>query len=409
RMGPPNAIDAGLTHRRVAYSNGIATTDKPVYERNYQVPDFSIKEIRECIPAHCFERSGVRGLCYVAVDLVYMSLLFLAATQIDKLENTLLRYLAWPVYWVLQGIVCTGIWILGHECGHQSFSTSKTLNNTVGWILHSFLLIPYHSWRISHSKHHKATGHMTKDQAFVPNTRSQVGLAPKASVAQQEKAEEEEVVEEVEIGHFDEESPIVTLAKMARQILIGWPAYLFLNASGQNYGRWTSHFHTWSPIFESRNFSDVLLSDFGVLLTLGGLVYATMQTSFLAVTKYYVIPYLFVNFWLVVITFLHHTDPKMPHYREGTFNFQRGALCTVDRSFGKFLDHMFHGIAHTHVAHHLFSQIPFYHAEEATAHLKKFLGKYYIYDDTPIAVAYWRSFRECRFVEDEGDVVFYKK
>ncbi|KAF9937915.1 Fatty acid oxidation complex subunit alpha, partial [Modicella reniformis] len=197
-MAPPNAIDAGLTHRRVADSKDTATTDKPVYERNYQVSNFTIKELRDCIPAHCFERSAVRGLSYVAVDLTYMSLLFLAATQIDKLENPLLRYLAWPVYWVLQGIVCTGISVLAHECGHQAFSTSQTLNNTVGWILHSFLLVPYHSWRITHSKHHKATGHMTKDQVFVPKTRSQIGLAPKEAVDQQEKTEEV-VVEEVEI------------------------------------------------------------------------------------------------------------------------------------------------------------------------------------------------------------------
>ncbi|KAF9128720.1 Fatty acid oxidation complex subunit alpha [Mortierella sp. 14UC] len=399
-MAPPNTIDAGLTHRHVV--NPTATPVKAAYERNYELPEFTIKEIRECIPAHCFERSGFRGLCHVAIDLTWASLLFLAATQIDKFENPLIRFLAWPAYWVMQGIVCTGIWVLAHECGHQSFSTSKTLNNAVGWILHSFLLVPYHSWRISHSKHHKATGHMTRDQVFVPKTRTQVGLP-----AKEEKAAA--VIEEDEAVHLDEEPPIVTLFWMVVQFVFGWPAYLAVNASGQNYGQWTSHFHTWSPIFEPRNFSDVIFSDLGVLITLGALVYASLQTSFLAVTKYYIVPYLFVNFWLVLITFLQHTDPKLPHYRENVWNFQRGALCTVDRSFGKFLDHMFHGIVHTHVAHHLFSQMPFYHAEEATACLKKLLGKHYIYDDTPIVVATWRSFRECRFVEDEGDVVFFKK
>ncbi|KAF8926818.1 delta-12 desaturase [Dissophora ornata] len=397
-MAPPNTIDAGL-HRRV--DNTASAPGKIVYERNFQIPEFTIKEIREAIPAHCFERSGLRGLSHVAIDLTYMSLLFLAATQIDKLENPLIRYLAWPIYWVLQGIVCTGLWVLAHECGHQSFSPSKTLNNTVGFILHTLLLVPYHSWRISHSKHHKATGHMTKDQVFVPRTRKQVGLPAKDASAV--------VEDEVETTHLEEEAPIVTLFWMVIQFVFGWPAYLIMNASGQDYGRWTSHFHTWSPIFEPRNFLDIILSDVGVIMTLSGLVYVTLQTSLLAVTKYYIIPYLFVNFWLVLITFLQHTDPKMPHYREGTWNFQRGALCTVDRSFGKFLDHMFHGIVHTHVAHHLFSQMPFYNAEEATHHLKKLLGQHYIYDETPIAIACWRSFRECRFVEDEGDVVFYKK
>lgn len=393
-MAPPNTVDAGL-HRRI---NPTEPSEKLIIERNFKIPEFTIKEIRDSIPAHCFERSGLRGLCHVAIDLFYMSLLFLAATQIDKIGNPLIRYIAWPVYWVLQGVVGTGVWVLAHECGHQAFSTSKTLNNTVGFVLHSALLVPYHSWRISHSKHHKATGHMQKDQVFVPKTRSKVGLPPKND------AHDDDHV------HLDEEAPIVTLFYMVIQFVFGWPAYLIVNASGQDYGQWTSHFHTWSPIFEPRNFNDIIQSDVGVFITLVGLVYASIQTSFLAVAKFYVVPYLFVNFWLVLITFLQHTDPKMPHYRdERTWNFQRGALCTIDRSFGKFLDHMFHGIAHTHVAHHLFSQMPFYHAEEATAALKKKLGEHYMFDETPIAVACWRSFRECRFVEDEGDVIFYKK
>lgn len=43
----------------------------------------------------------------------------------------------------------------------------------MGLILHSFVLVPYHSWRISHGKHHAATGHMSRDEVFVPATRSE--------------------------------------------------------------------------------------------------------------------------------------------------------------------------------------------------------------------------------------------
>jgi omega-6 fatty acid desaturase (delta-12 desaturase) len=38
--------------------------------------------------------------------------------------------------------------------------------------------VPYHSWRITHAKHHATTAHMTQDQVFVPRTRSQRGLPP---------------------------------------------------------------------------------------------------------------------------------------------------------------------------------------------------------------------------------------
>ncbi|GAA5797395.1 hypothetical protein HPULCUR_002779 [Helicostylum pulchrum] len=46
---------------------------------------------------------------------------------------------------------------------------------------------------------------------------------------------------------------------------------------------------------------------------------------------------------------------------------------------------------------------------EATIHLKKVLGRHYLCFDTPIAATLWNNWRACRFVEDEGDVVFYKR
>ena len=128
----------------------------------------------------------------------------------------------------------------------------------------------------------------------------------------------------------------------------------------------------------------------------------------MTVIMYYGVPYLVVNAWVFCITFLHHDDPKVPHFRNGTWNFQRGAACTVDRSYGRILNHLHHHIADTHVCHHMFSQMPFYNAIEATRYLKEKLGKYYLFDSTPIALALYRNWRACKFVEDEGDIVFYK-
>jgi len=85
-----------------------------------------------------------------------------------------------------------------------------------------------------------------------------------------------------------------------------------------------------------------------------------------------------------------------------------GALCTVDRSFGPWLDGVFHHISDTHVCHHLFPKLPFYHAQEATEAITKVLGKYRMVDETPIWKALWRAYRGCKFVEDDGPVAFYK-
>ena len=53
-----------------------------------------------------------------------------------------LQYLAiYPIYWFLQGTMMWAIFVLGHDCGHGSFSNSWLLNDIVGNFLHSIILV----------------------------------------------------------------------------------------------------------------------------------------------------------------------------------------------------------------------------------------------------------------------------
>lgn len=125
------------------------------------------------------------------------------------------------------------------------------------------------------------------------------------------------------------------------------------------------------------------MSDIGVLLWVAGLTYWCMTRSFGEMMRLYGLPYLWMNHWLVIMTFLQHTDPLIPYYRPEEFTFARGALTTFDRSLlggagdfwawvGAFTTH---GLAETHVLHHVSSRIPHYHAWEATYALRKRLER----------------------------------
>uniref|UniRef100_A0A251UHS5 Uncharacterized protein n=1 Tax=Helianthus annuus TaxID=4232 RepID=A0A251UHS5_HELAN len=42
-------------------------------------------------------------------------------------------------YWILQGSVQMGLWVIGHECGYQAFSNYTWLNDTIGYITRACL------------------------------------------------------------------------------------------------------------------------------------------------------------------------------------------------------------------------------------------------------------------------------
>jgi omega-6 fatty acid desaturase (delta-12 desaturase) len=185
---------------------------------------------------------------------------------------------------------------------------------------------------------------------------------------------------------------------------VGWPAYLAANVSGnQSYDAraWVNHYIPSSPIFTTGSASDswnqkmIILGDLALVAVCVGLYKWSVATSVLNVVYSYVIPYLMVNFWLVLITYLQHTDLNLPHYTDGEWDWLRGALATMDRDYGRILNVAFHHITDTHVVHHLFSSMPHYHAQEATEAVKPLLGDYYRFDDTPVAKALWNSYRDC--------------
>jgi omega-6 fatty acid desaturase (delta-12 desaturase) len=102
-----------------------------------------------------------------------------------------------------------------------------------------------------------------------------------------------------------------------------------------------------------------------------------------------------------MITYLEHTDARSPHYDDAQWSFARGASATIDRDFGFIDTHFFHNIVSMHVCHHMASEIPFYHAKEATVAVRKDMGRHYHIDDrTPLLKAFWTTQRDCQFVEE---------
>jgi len=147
----------------------------------------------------------------------------------------------------------------------------------------------------------------------------------------------------------------------------------------------------------------VYRSDLGIAAMIGGLALLGSKIGGTALFLLYGAPYLFTNMWLVLYTWLQHTDVDVPHLSNDEFSYMRGAFLTIDRPYGPILDWFHHKIGSTHVAHHIDCTIPHYHAREATNAIKAAFPKAYLYDPTPWYVALWRVATNCLAVERRSD------
>jgi acyl-lipid omega-3 desaturase len=327
---------------------------------------FTLQDVRRAIPAHCFEPNLWRSLSYCFLDFGIVAALYWAAATINQ---------AWffPIFWVLQGTMFWALFVVGHDCGHGSFSRYRWFNHLIGHICHTAILVPYHGWRISHRTHHANTGNIDTDESWYPVTEAKYNQMP-------------------------------WYERFARfhLILFLYPVYLFQRSPGKK----GSHFLPSSPLFRPSEKWDVITSTVCIVGMVGFLVSLGVQFGFGWLFSYYIMPYIIFVVWLDLVTFLHHTDADIPWYRGEDWYFLKGALSTIDHDYG-IVNPIHHNIG-THVVHHIFLSIPHYHLLEATESAKPVLGEYYRKSQEPIWMALWKAYRACYFVSDRGSKVYYQ-
>jgi len=384
------ADGAAVTRRRSAAAAGAAGPFPPSLlpagcaRVPAAPPPFTLASLRAAVPPHCFRRSALRSFAYLARDLALAACVLAVLLAARRVAPPAALLPLWLAYAVVQGTVMTGVWVVAHECGHGAFSASPLLNDVVGCVLHSSLLVPFWSWKFSHARHHGGTGSLSRDEVFVPDAVC-VAAAKPAWL----------------LDSFAGRALLLFVA-----LVFGWPAYLAANASSPKYdGSKTrvNHFSPWSPIFHGqREAALVVLSDAALCAVVYGLYCLASATSLSFFIGIYAAPLLVVNFWLVLITLQQHTHASLPHFDDKTWNWLHGACSTVDRDNGWLLNTLHHHIADTHVCHHIFSQIPHYHAVEATACLRSVMGQYAVKDSRPTFRALWSDWCSCVAVQPEG-------
>ena len=337
---------------------------------NHDDLPFTLADIRGRIPKRCFEADMVKSVAYIALDVAKLAacVVVVAALRPFVSGSTVLAASLWLLYSFIQGTTSFGLWVIGHECGHQAyFGHRRILNDVVGFIIHTFYLAPYFSWKYTHATHHRYTNLNSMDTVYVPGRSAGLWHA---------------------IG---EAFPPAHLVPMFFYLAIGWPMYLLTYVNGNPKHFPASHFSPWAPMFQPKERFFVVLSDVGIACALAAVGAASYVWGATEVAYWYGGSVFFNYVWLVLVTFLQHTDARVTHYDDSDgWTFLKGALSTVDRDYGIFNSWMHH-ITDGHVVHHMFSTMPFYHAEEVTPIIKEMCGEHYLTDGRPLPIQLWSS------------------
>jgi len=276
------------------------------------------------------------------LDVAILRALYLVVPALEHYGG-LAGLLLW--YWLI-GMCMFALFVVGHDCGHGTFSNSELVNNVIGHVAHGFLLVPFWPWQKSHRDHHKYTSHCDKDKGH-PWVRAN------------------DFDSWHWLGRNYATNPLSTL--------IQWnPFYTLVGVPDG------SHYWPYSPLFTTTVERVQCAVSAAVCLLFAAIMFALCNYNVLAFGKYYGVPILVHGFWVTMVTFLHHRDERIEAYEEGEWNFVQGQLQTVDRRYGFGIDTLLHHITDGHVVHHFFfTKIPHYHLPEATQAMRKlFAAKY---------------------------------
>jgi omega-6 fatty acid desaturase (delta-12 desaturase) len=283
--------------------------------------------IADAIPKQCYERNLARGLLgFFASYALWGAGLYLVSIAP--------HWTLWLPAWLLAGLGGWGLHCIAHDCGHSSFSGSRTANSVIGQIALLPLFYPFHGWRHVHNLHHSHTNSLELDTDWRPVDRAvyaRMGLIERAI-------------------YRGTRSFFFWLGTAHYQLVSGFRPSYFPSSKARAEVR--------------RSIAIVAFFSVAVVVTvlqLGGP---------LALLKYVLGPWLGIHAWFSTVTLMHHTAEDLPflpavHWSKNASKI----LLTTDFRYSRLLEFLTHYIT-VHTAHHIAPKIPYYNLPAAQAAIK---------------------------------------
>ncbi|KAI1693858.1 fatty acid desaturase domain-containing protein [Ditylenchus destructor] len=344
---PPEKITGEIQDKDVVENLSVDSTRK-------ELPLPTLEEIRDAIPPECFKKSDAKSCFYLALDYVFIATCYLLLPYFEGYGG-FVGLLGW--YWMM-GLFLSGLFMIGHDCGHDSFSDNKILNDIAGNLAYSPIMTPFWPIQKAHRRHHRHTNHVQKDRHW--------------NSGRHWNSEEE----------FHGSSWLERqLAKFPLMGFVRWHIAIMLYGDPDGCYYWP-----FSKLFVNNTERLQCFVSTALCLACSTIAFNLCDYSAYSFVKYYFVPILFHDFWMVMVTTLQHAEDETEAYEEGTWTYLKGQAQTIDRKYGLVPDFVLHHITDGHVVHHFFQRIPHYNLVEATKAVRSLLEKYpgaYKYRSSP--------------------------
>ena len=277
--------------------------------------DLKISDVVRTLPKSCFQRDWRKAFLSVLITLLSVAI---GCTAIVFSPWFLL-----PIAWFFTGTAMTGLFVVGHDCGHRSFAKQRWVNDWVGHVMMMPLIYPFHSWRILHDHHHVHTNKLGVDNAWDPWTFETFTSAP----------------------------PVMKRFYKGMRGAFWWLASI---------AHWAVlHFNLSN--FAARDRKNIKIS-VAVVVLFSAAFFPTMYftVGLWGIVKFWLMPWLGYHFWMSTFTLVHHTVPEVqfqPAHRWSPVPAQLAG--TVHCDYPKWVEILCHDI-NVHVPHHISVAIPSY-------------------------------------------------
>jgi acyl-lipid omega-6 desaturase (Delta-12 desaturase) len=323
----------------------------------------TLNQIRDLIPEGCFAIEPARSWGGLGMALLRLAFALFVLSLIQPVWGPAL---AWQVpallaAWLFAGWAYTGLFVIGHDCGHMAFSRRRWVNSLVGHVCLATAYTGFHNWRIWHNYHHAKTQLRTQDPDWPERmlTRAEYDGAP-----------------------FGD--------RMHVRLGFGTPAGLVV-------GFWVGMFRrtfmaTMAPQIQLTRGArrELFFSSVFMLVTVVAISWGIVHVAGVwPLLKFYYVPTFIAAGHGALLTYLHHTNAESLVFDRADWTPMRGqVVSTFNVRFPRWIEAMWFDI-NIHLPHHLAPRVPWYHLREAAEAIRAVRPE--LYQERRFSFAYLRA------------------